>query len=100
MSTRTLEKLLDQNSRLNAKLDILISEQKSLEERIAKLEEVSGNKSLDKDFEKVLNSNNYLCIYIYIYTDISFINKDVLIYNSIKIFANCQNYLIIYVLYI
>jgi hypothetical protein len=100
VSTRTLEKLLDQSSRLNAKLDILISGQKSLEERIAKLEEVSGNKSLDKDFEKVLNSNNYLCIYFYIYTDISFINKDVLIYNSIKIFANCQNCLIIYVLYI
>ena len=99
MSTRTLEKLLDQSSRLNAKLDILISGQKSLEERIAKLEEVSGNKSLDKDFKKVLNSNNYLYIYFYIYTDISFINKDVLIYNSIKIFANYQNCLIIYVLY-
>lgn len=53
MSTRTLEKILDQSSRLNAKLDTLISGQKSLEERIAKLEEVSGNKSIDKDFEKV-----------------------------------------------
>jgi hypothetical protein len=53
VSTQTLEKILDQSSRLNAKLDILISGQKSLEERIAKLEEVSGNKSLDKDFEKV-----------------------------------------------
>ena len=100
MSTQTLEKLLNQNSRFNTKLNILISEQKSLEEKIAKLKEISGNKSLNKDFEKVLNSNNYLCIYFYIYTDISFINKDVLIYNSIKIFANYQNCLIIYVLYI
>jgi len=70
-----LKKLLNQSLRLNAKLDILISEQKSLEEKIVKL----GNKGLDKDFEKVLNSNNYLCIYFYIYTDISFINKDILI---------------------
>ena len=53
MSTQILKKILDQSSKLNAKLDILISRQKSLEERIAKLEEVSGNKSLDKDFEKV-----------------------------------------------
>ena len=53
MSTQTLEKILDQNSRLNVKLDILISGQKSLEERIAKLKEVSDNKSLDKDFERV-----------------------------------------------
>ena len=67
MSTRILEKLLDQSSRLNAKLDILISEQKSLEEKIAKLEEVSDNKHLNKDFEKILNSNNYLYIYFYIY---------------------------------
>ena len=63
MSIRTLEKLLNQSLRLNTKLNILISEQKSLEERITKLEEVSGNKSLDKDFEKVLNSSNYFCIY-------------------------------------
>ena len=55
MSTQTLEKILDQSSRLNVKLDILISRQKSLEERIAKLEEISGNKSIDKDFEKVYN---------------------------------------------
>ena len=53
MSTRTLEKILDQSLRLNAKLDILISKQKSLEEIIVKLEEVLGNKSIDKDFEKV-----------------------------------------------
>ena len=99
MSIRTLEKLLDQSSRLNAKLDILISGQKFLEKKIAKLKEILDNKNLDKDFKKVLNSNNYLCIYFYIYTDISFINKDVLIYNSIKIFANYQNCLIIYVLY-
>ena len=77
MSTRTLKKILDQSSRLNAKLDTLISGQKSLKERIAKLEEVLGNKVLIKILRRYISFNKLF-----------------------KIFVNYQNCLIIYMLYI
>ena len=49
-----MEKILNQNVRLNAKLDILISGQKKLEERIIKLEEdCTKHIGIDKTFEKV-----------------------------------------------
>jgi hypothetical protein len=49
-----LKKILNQNARLNAKLDILISGQKKLEKRIIKLEEdYTKHIGIDKTFEKV-----------------------------------------------
>ena len=54
--TKTLEKILNQNARLNTKLDTLITGQKKLEERIIKLEEdCTKHLGFDKTFEKVRN---------------------------------------------
>ena len=56
VSTKTLEKILNQNARLNTKLDTLITGQKKLEERIIKLEEdCIKHLGFDKTFEKVRN---------------------------------------------
>ena len=56
VSTKTLEKILNQNAKLNTKLDTLITGQKKLEKRIIKLEEdCTKHLGFDKTFEKVRN---------------------------------------------
>jgi hypothetical protein len=53
---KNVRKILNQNARLNTKLDTLIAGQKKLEERIMKLEEdCTKHIGFDKTFKKVRN---------------------------------------------
>jgi len=45
----TLAKLLRQNTKIITKLDVIITKQQALEERVVKIEEICNNKSNDNN---------------------------------------------------
>ena len=67
-NTKMLEKIINQNSKMNKKIDSLLARQKSIEDQFARLEVGYEDKHADDEFNKVIIFKLYYyllyCYYI------------------------------------